>query len=357
MMAERARFMPSRLLFPSLGLCVVAQMTAFAGAPDEDWKALVALDAGPETAPKNVVEARRIMTAHVGKQEQAAREFLKEHSRDPRTFEARLRLARILQIKADMQDAKIASPEVDALIREAEKMAAPEQRADVEFARLSYTMRSARDSGPDQRQRLLDATRVFQSSHPNDRRIPALLTEIATLFDAQPKVKHSLLVAAQQRAEDEDLRSRIADDLRRVEMVGQPVSLRFEPPQGDPVSIADHKGKVVVLVFFAAWSPPAVEAVLDLQKVLPGLPADQVQFIGVSLDTKPEPLEEFVEAQKIKWPIICDGKGWESPLVRSLGINAIPTVWLLDREGRLKSLNALERTTSQIQDLLRTRSR
>ena len=140
-------------------------------------------------------------------------------------------------------------------------------------------------------------------------------------------------------------------------MVGQPVPLRFEPADGDPVDVADHRGKAVLLVFFAAYSPPAVEAVLNLQKASQSLPGDQVQFIGISLDTKPEPLEGFVESQKIKWPIICDLKGWESPLVRSLGINSLPTVWLLDREGRLKSLNALESTATQVKEVVAARQR
>jgi len=351
--------MPARQFFiPCFCYCFAVTALCVRGGPvDDDWKALVALDSGPEHPPKTVAEARKVMKEHFAKQEQAGRDFLRRHAKDPRAFEARLRLARVLQLESDMRDAKIASPEIDSLIREAEKMARPEQRADAEFARLSYTMRTVRDSGPQQRQRLLDAARVFQAAHPTDRRLPSLLAEIATLFDSQPKTKHSLLVAAQQRAEDEDLKARIADDLRRVEMVGQTVSLRFEPPEGDPVDVADYKGKAVVLVFFAAWSPPALEAVLSLQKTLPSFPADQVQVIGVSLDTKPEPLEQFVEAQKIKWPIICDGKGWESPLVRSLGVNALPTVWLLDRGGRLKSLNVLEGTVTQLKEILLSKER
>jgi peroxiredoxin len=350
--------MPRSSLSWCLSLCLaLAAISARAGTADEDWNAIVALDAGPSEPPKTVGEARTVMKEHLGKQEQAAREFLRKHGKDVRSLEARLRLARILQIKADMQDAKIASPEIDELIRAAEKMARPEQRADVEFARLSYTMRSTRDAGAEHRQRLLDAARAFQAAHPDDRRLAALLVEIATLFDALPKTKHSLLVTAQQLAVEDDMKARIADDLRRVEMLGEPVALRFVPPEGDPVDVADHKGKAVVLVFFAAYSPPAVEAVMKLQKTIPSLPAQQVQFIGVSLDTKPEPLEQFVESQKIIWPIVCDGKGWESPLVRSLGINALPTVWLLDREGRLKSLNALEGTVAQVKSVLGTRAR
>ena len=53
------------------------------------------------------------------------------------------------------------------------------------------------------------------------------------------------------------------------------------------------------------------------------------------------------------WPVACDGKGWESPLVRGLGINALPTVWLLDAHGRLRSLNALESAVAQARQLLR----
>jgi hypothetical protein len=82
------------------------------------------------------------------------------------------------------------------------------------------------------------------------------------------------------------------------------------------------------------------------------LPKDKVQFVGVSLDTKREPLEALATEQKIDWPVICDSKGWESPLVRNLGINALPTVWILDRAGRLHSLNGLVNTAAQVKDAL-----
>jgi hypothetical protein len=133
-------------------------------------------------------------------------------------------------MQADVQDQKIVSAEVETLIREAEKLAKPENRADVEFARLSYTMRSMREPTPQQRQRMFDAARAFQAAHPTDRRLPGLLAEISTLFDLQPKTKQSLLIAAQSRATDEDLKSRIADDLRRIDLIGQEISLRFEAP-------------------------------------------------------------------------------------------------------------------------------
>jgi len=329
--------------------------SVLAASAEQHWKDLVALDAGPKDTPKTATEGRRMAMSHFEKQESALRSFLKQHPGDPRRVEARLRLARVLQLQADVQDQKIASPEVEALIKEAEKLAKPADRADVEFARLSYTMRSMREPTPQQKQRMLDGVRSFQGAHPNDRRLAGLLAEIATLFDLQPKTKQSLLIAAQSSATDEDLRSRITDDLRRIDLVGQPIPLRFEPSEGTAVDVADYRGKVVLVMFFASWSPPAVEAVIKLQKSLPELPSDQVQILGVSLDKNREPLERLVSEFKIQWPVICDGKGWESPLVRSLGINSLPTAWLLDREGNLRSLNAMIHTASQLKEINATR--
>jgi peroxiredoxin len=321
---------------------------ALAGPADEAWKALTELDAGPRQQPKTPAELPGIVVAHLARQEQAARGFLRDFADDPRAFEARLRLARVLQFQRDVRDENVQTPEIDALLREAEKLATREQRPEVEFARLSYTMRAMREPTPRQREQLLDAARAFQARHPHDRRVGPLFAEVATLFDLDIKTKRALLHTAQTHAQDEELKARITDDLRRIDLLGQPVPLRFEPVVGEAIDLAQHRGKAVVLVFFAAWSQPSIDALSTLRKAAAALPGEQVQFIGVSLDTQREPLEALAAEQKIDWPVICDGRGWESPLVRGLGINALPTVWVLDREGRLRSLNGLVNTAAQV---------
>ena len=56
-------------------------------------------------------------------------------------------------------------------------------------------------------------------------------------------------------------------------------------------------------------------------------------------------------------PVAFDGKGWESPLVRSLGINSLPTLWIVDRKGNLRALNARtdREASALIAQLLRER--
>lgn len=335
-----------------LSALLVVPALLLAGTADEDWKALTELDAGPQKRPLQPAEVRPIALEHLARQEQAVRNFLHSHPRDARAIEARLRLARTLQLKADVQDARIDSPEIEALIAEAERDAKPEQRADVRFSRISYTMRRWRTPTAQQRQHIFDLAKSFQASFPEDQRLAALFTEVATRFDREPQRKRALLVDAHLHARDEELKARIADDLKRLDLLGEPVSLRFTPPGGDAVDLADYRGKVVVLVFFAAWSLPSVEAIETIGKALPKSLEREVQLFGVSLDSKPEPLEALAREYRITWPVVCDGRGWESPIVRGFGINALPTVWLLDREGRLRSLAGLDGIEAQVRELL-----
>ena len=58
-----------------------------------------------------------------------------------------------------------------------------------------------------------------------------------------------------------------------------------------------------------------------------------------------------LKARGITWPVAFDGKSWEGELVRSLGINALPTVWLLDKRGRLRVLNASAGTAELLRQL------
>lgn len=333
-------------------LLLVAPSPLFAGTADEDWAALTALDAGPQRRPSSPGDLQVIALEHLAKQEEGARGFIRRHAKDPRVFEAKLRLARTLQLKADVQDTRITSPEVEGLLTEAEKTAKPEQQADVRFARISYMMRRWRTPNVQERQHLYDFAKSFQASFPDDRRLSHLLAEVASRFDREPQRKRTLLVDAQLHARDEEVKARVADDLKRLDFLGTPISLRFAPPKEQAVDLADYRGKIVVLIFFAAWSQPALDALATITQVK--WPED-VQLFGVSLDSKREPLETLVTERKIMWPVVCDGRGWESPIVRGFGINTLPTVWLLDREGHLRSLAGLDGVESQVRELLQKR--
>lgn len=341
-----------RLLLVLLVGLMAAPLT-WAGDADQDWEAIVALDAGPGVQPRNAEAAGQMVVTHLARQEKALRAFLAAHPQDSRAFEAQLRLARLLQIRGDFENSDKPRVEAKRLLERLDKTATPEQRVELDFAKVARLMRSLRTAGPAERENLLKAARQFQAAYPTDRRVAALLAEVATLFDGEPKTKEALLEDAQAVAAEEELKSRIADDLKRVRRLGSEVPLSFTTLQGKAMTSADLRGRPYFVIFFADFSPASTTALAKLQAAVAELPKGSVGVIGVCLDDRRETATALVKARGLTWPVAFDGKGWQGPLVRELGINAIPTVWLLDARGRLRVLNALDGAASKARQLLR----
>ena len=331
-----------------------ASPCANAGDAEAEWQAVIALDAGPEKPPSEEGAPDAVLR-HLIKQDQALRIFLNGQPQDARAFEARLRLARLLQIRGDFEQSPKLRTEGERLLDSLDKSATPEQRVEVDFAKVTRLMRNLREVTSNQREELLFATRKFQIAHPTDRRLALLLTEVATLFDSQPKIKESLLADAQPLATDPDLQGRIADDLKRVRFLRKEVPLVVPTTPNPAIRPAEFRGRPLILIFFAAPSPPSLAAIPILQRTLARLPPGSVRVLGVSLDAQRNTLDAVIKSRAITWPVIFDGLGWESPLVRTLGINALPTVWLIDQRGHLRSLNALENTEAKVRELLQER--
>lgn len=345
-----------RGLLPSLAFAAfvlhAASPPAAPASAEADWQRLIALDAGPGVKFKTADEAHTGALAHLALQEKTLRHFLATYPNSEHTFEAKLRLVRLLQIKGTFGGAISALEESRQLLAELDRSATGTQQAEIDFVRLSFTMRTLKSGDADQRDALLRDTLRFQAEYPTDRRLAALLAEVATLFDREPETQRSLVVQAQKASPDAALQARLNDDLKRLDLLGQVVPLHVPLAQGKVIDLADYRGKVVVLVFFGEFSPPSTEAVAALQRAAPGWPKNRVQLLGVSLDSNSDSLAALIRQMNITWPVIFDGKGWKGPLVRSFGINRLPTVWLIDRAGKLRSLNGLQNANQQIHDLL-----
>ncbi|MEO6847162.1 MAG: TlpA disulfide reductase family protein, partial [Chthoniobacterales bacterium] len=189
------------------------------------------------------------------------------------------------------------------------------------------------------RQLTLNAIDNFKVHYPDDRRTPRLLVEGATICDDMPEKKRELLLAAKSLSKEEELNLRITDDLRRLDMLDKPISLTADTIQGGKINLEALRGKIVAIVFWAADSVPCQLWIRNFRSATSKFPNSLV-VVAVSLDTDRTKLENTMKTLNISWPTNFDGKGWENPIARRFGINALPTLWLLDRQGRLRTLNA-----------------
>lgn len=320
---------------------------------DEDWQSIIEAEAGPQVEVKSRKEAQHMSLAHLGKQEQALRGFFSRYPDDPRAIDARIRLSHLLATRSDLMGTDAGYEEA---VRMLEKLAKDrvlprERQADIAFARIVVAMRRARNPNARQREDLLARGQNFEKAFPQDRRVAALLTEMATLCDADPKRKEALLRSALPRARSEELKSRIQDDLRRLALLGKPVEWEFTSAQGERVSLASYRTKVVLIYFFADWSPPSQVGLAEI-KYLAAQGGERMGVIGVTLDESPGAALASLKEHGVDWPVYCDGKGWESELLRGWGINALPTLWIFDRAGNLRALNASNDGATVVKRLL-----
>jgi len=105
--------------------------------------------------------------------------------------------------------------------------------------------------------------------------------------------------------------------------------------EGKPLSLADYKGKVVLVDFWATWCGPCVGELPNVLKAYEKHHATGFEIVGISLDKDQSKLEKFIKDKHMPWRQFFDGQGWQNELAQKYGINSIPATYLLDREGKI----------------------
>lgn len=135
--------------------------------------------------------------------------------------------------------------------------------------------------------------------------------------------------------------------------VGEPFPpLSFTSLQGEAVDVAALKGKVVLVDFWATWCGPCRGEMPNLIAAYAKHHADGFEIVAISLDSDKGKLEAYIAENGMAWPQYFDGKGWKNEISSRLDIHSIPTAFLLDRAGIVRSVNlrgpALEAAVAEL---------
>ena len=160
-----------------------------------------------------------------------------------------------------------------------------------------------------------------------------------------------------------DLEAATGREVRLAVAAGQArrdvIGTRFQPAlpgvDGSPLEMADYKGKVVLIPFWATGFPESLQLIPRI-KAIASNHGDDVAVIGMNLDIAGAPVEEFAAANELHFPsyrsVSSATAEVANPMAAQFGMVSMPFTAIIDQEGRVAGINFtgrnLEETVAEL---------
>lgn len=136
----------------------------------------------------------------------------------------------------------------------------------------------------------------------------------------------------------DELKERI--DVLEKTAVGQPITTFTQnDPEGNPLAIADIKGKFILMDFWASWCGPCRMANPELVELYKEFHDSGFEIVGVSFDENGDKWRAAIADDGLVWPQMSDLQGWNNEAAGLYGIRAIPQSVLYNEFGQIIAKN------------------
>ena len=111
-----------------------------------------------------------------------------------------------------------------------------------------------------------------------------------------------------------------------------PLEIRLSDPTGRPVSLSEFRGKIVFINFWTTWCLACVIEMPSMEKLHQRFKDKDFVMVAVNLQESAERVKQFYIKHQLTFTTLLDITG---DVGAALGINAIPTTFILDKTGRI----------------------
>ena len=102
---------------------------------------------------------------------------------------------------------------------------------------------------------------------------------------------------------------------------------------GATKTLADYRGKVVLLNFWASWCPPCLHEMPSMERLRVKMAGRPLEIVALASAEGPNDVKAFLSKIKLGFPILLDTDGSNT---KRWKVFALPTSFLLDAQGRVR---------------------
>lgn len=106
-------------------------------------------------------------------------------------------------------------------------------------------------------------------------------------------------------------------------------------PSGGKFRLSEHRGKAVMINFWATWCPPCLEELPAMERLYRQHKDAGFTLVAVSVDADPAKVTPFLTSHKLTFPVGLDPR---MDLANSYAVRALPSSFIVDRAGNLAAL-------------------
>jgi thiol-disulfide isomerase/thioredoxin len=141
---------------------------------------------------------------------------------------------------------------------------------------------------------------------------------------------------------------------RRLESVGKTITLSGNTLDGKAASLDLLRGRPVLIHYWATWCEPCKQDLTLIKQVQAKYAKQGFSLLGINLDSDKATVIAYLQTNPLSWPQMYEPGGLDSRLATELGILTLPTMLLIDKDGKVinRNIHAAE-LDSELGKLLR----